>query len=483
MKAILVSIALISLAMHFPHFSKDLISIHVWRQAQTQSTIVNFYEGDMNIFNPARNDRGNGDGVFRMEFPLMQWLVAATYKVFGNHLIITRIWMFVIGLFSVAGMYVLLSSIFKNKLLAVIGAWAFNFSPSFYYYTINPIPDNLALCCSIWGLALFFTWLNKNRIYLLWLSGLLLSAGALCKLPFILYFIAPLAWFLIPVFRGGFTRRSLTPMLSVLVWILLPMAWYVWVIPGWDATGILRGVRSNEIPFETVLSYLWFNLVSTLPELLLNYGSLPFFLAGFFFLVRNNAFKKPVFPLLMLVGTGIIAYFLYEVNMIARVHDYYLFPFLPLLFMLVAYGAFHMIKQPRRSIRYLAIFLLLILPITAWLRMQVRWNEDSPGFNKDLLSYKNELRQAVPGDALCIAGNDDSHYIFFYYIDKKGWVFEKDNLPAAELGKMIGMGARYLYSDSRTIDGNEAVAVHFDELVAEKGSIRVYRLKKSTFEK
>jgi hypothetical protein len=48
---------------------------------------------------------------------------------------------------------------------------------------------------------------------------------------------------------------------------------------------------------------------------------------------------------------------------------------------------------------------------------------------------------------------------------------------------MIGQGARYLYSDSRAMDENEALAAYFDTLVTEKGSIRVYRLKTGTFEK
>jgi hypothetical protein len=153
---ILISIVLISTAMHFKHFSKDLMSIHVWRQTQTQSTINNFYEEDMNIFNPRRNDRGDSDGIFRMEFPIMQWIVASQYKVFGNHLIITRLFMFLIGFLTILGIYKLLDALFHNTILSVIGAWAFNFSPSFYYYTINPLPDNFALCCSVWGLALFF---------------------------------------------------------------------------------------------------------------------------------------------------------------------------------------------------------------------------------------------------------------------------------------------------------------------------------------
>jgi hypothetical protein len=476
--AVLLSIALISLAMHFEHFPKELISIHVWRQTQTQSTIINFYEGDMNIFNPARNERGSGDGIFRMEFPLMQWLVAATYKIFGNHLIITRIFMFVIGLFSVLGMYRLLSGVFQNDTIALAGAWAFNFSPSFYYYTINPLPDNLALCCSIWGLALFFAWIRNGRLYLLLFSGMFLGIGALCKLPFILYFIVPLAWFVIEMVKKGISRERLIKMGAMSVFLLPPVAWYASVVSQWEAKGIVNGMLRNDIPFTTILDYLQFNLVSTLPELLLNYGSLWFFLSGFYLIWKDKLYKKPFFTEFAILGLGVISYFLYELNMIANVHDYYLFPFLPLLFILVAYGAFHLLRHRYRVIRYLAVFLLLILPLTAWLRMQVRWNEDSPGFNRDLMSYREDLRAAVPKNALCVAGNDESHYIFFYYIDKKGWGFNNDELYAADLRQMIEQGAGYLYSDSRAIDENNEIKAYLERLIMEKGSVRVYSLKR-----
>jgi hypothetical protein len=471
--AVLISVALISLAMHFEHFPKQLVSIHVWRQ-----TIINFYEGDMNIFNPARNERGSGDGIFRMEFPLMQWLVALTYKVFGNHLIITRIFMFVIGLFSVLGMYRLLTGLFQNDKLALAGAWAFNFSPSFYYYTINPLPDNLALCCSIWGLALFFSWIRKNKLSALLFSGLFLSTGALCKLPFILYFIVPLAWFVIEMTKNGIRRKLLINLLVTALFLLPPFAWYASVVSQWEAKGIVNGILRNDIPLTTILDYLQYNIVSTLPELLLNYGSLLFFLSGFYFMWKNKLYKKPFFTELAILGLGVIAYFLYELNMIANVHDYYLFPFLPLLFMLVAYGAFNLLQHKVKVMRYLALFLLLILPLTAWLRMQVRWNEDSPGFNKDLLSYKQDLRGVVPKNALCVVGNDESHHIFFYYVDKKGWGFNNDELFASDLRQMIEQGAGYLYSDSRAVDENIEIRSCLDRLIMEKGSVRVYSLKR-----
>ncbi len=474
---ILLSIILISVVQHYSHFSKELISIHVWRQTQTQSTIINFYEEDMNIFNPRRNERANGAGIFRMEFPLMQWSVACLYKVFGNHLIISRLFMFVVGLVSIWGMYTLLSALFNNSTIALVGAWTFNFSPSFYYYTINPLPDNLALCCALWGMAFFFLWYRKQRFYVLIWSGFLLSVGALCKLPFIVYFIVPGVYFLRLVYKQGLDKHTVYNGLGMFGFLLLPLAWYVTVIPQWQ-NGVVAGVIENQASWLTILDYCHHNLLSTLPELLLNYGSVLFFLAGFYFLYQRKAYYDARFPLMLGWSVAVLAYFFFEINMIEKVHDYYLFPFYPMLFILVSYGAYHLFHLHHYLFKFVVVVLLLLLPVTAYLRMQVRWDVNEPGFNKDLLVYKNELRNAVPQDALVVAGNDDSHFIFLYYIDKKGWAYEKDKLTADELKGMIDQGAEYLYADSRVIDGNPKMVYLFDTLILEKGSVRVYRLKK-----
>lgn len=475
---ILISIVLISSAMHFKHFSKDLMSAHVWRQTQTQSTIINFYEEDMNIFNPRRNDRGDSDGIFRMEFPIMQWLVALQYKIFGNHLIITRIFMFLIGLLTILGIYKLLDALFHNTILSVIGAWAFNFSPGFYYYTINPLPDNFALCCSVWGLALFFVWYNKREtIYLIGCS-ILLSLGALSKLPFIIYYIVPIVYFTDLLIKQGLKRNYLFQTLIAISFSILPVIWYLMVIPQWHSNVIVMGMLDNNESLTTLFDYFQHIMISTLPELMLGYGSLLFFIAGFFFLFKNKTYRNPKFLLLLSLSILTLLYYLFEANAIGRIHDYYLFPFYPMLFILVAYGAFYLFKSKIKFNRYLTYILLVLIPVACYLRMQGRWNPDSPGFNKDLLTYKTELQNAVPKNALVVAGNDISHYIFFYYIDKKGWGYHNDNLTAERLEGMIEKGAEYLYTDSKGIVNNEDIVKYLDELILEKGSIKIYRLKR-----
>lgn len=462
--------------MHFKHFNKDLSSMHVWRQTQTQSTINNFYEEDMNIFNPRKNDRADSDGIFRMEFPIMQWFVASLYKVFGNHLIITRLFMFFIGLLSVLGLYKLLNELFSNEILSVFGIWAFNFSPSFYYYTINPLPDNFALCCSIWGLAMFFYWFNKHRTVYLLISSALFSVGALSKLPFIIYFIVPFIYFIYLFWREGFTKDNLAKSFLSLSFVIFPLTWYLSVMPHWKGNMIVKGMLDNQESLSTLLDYFQHNLISTVPELLVGYGSLLFFIAGFFYLFKNKSYRNLKFYLLLSLSISALAYYFFEANAIAKIHDYYLFPFYPLLFVIVAYGAYNLFNSGLNINRILTYVSIVAIPVACYLRMQNRWNLDSPGFNKDLLLHKEALRNAVPKDALVVAGNDESHFIFFYYIDKKGWCFHDNNLTSAELKVMIDKGAKYLYTDSEQIINNVEIRNYLDNLILEKGSIKVFEL-------
>ena len=460
--------------MHFRHFNKDLMSYHVWRQTQTQQVIDNFFEEDMNILNPRVLGRRDGDGIFRMEFPLMQWTIAAQYKVFGQSLLITRINMFLISILSTIGIYTLFQVLLKNRTTAIIGAWAITFSPSFFYYSINPLPDNMALCCSIWGIAFFYLWKEKHSILLATLCGLCLAIGTAVKLPFIVFYIVPFLYLLYEVKNKRF---SLTSFLLQFGWFLLPASWYVWVIPTWKGNPVVQTGESSWDSFLNIFSQAGQNLVSTVPELFVNYAGMLFFLAGIILVIKHKKIqeKKHIGILGLFIATT--AYYLFEANAIGTSHDYYLFPFYPVIILLVAYGANHLISHNLRFIKYFGLVALLAYPVTCQIRMNSRWNPESPGFNKDLLAYKKELQAATP-DVLVVMGNDNSGFIFPYHLDKKGWAFSYENLSSIQLQEMIDKGAKYLYSDSEKINADPEIKKKLGKLILEKGSFKVFELKK-----
>ena len=195
LKLFFCSIIMVNLVLHLKPLKQDLVGMHTWRQTYTVSNIVNFYDEDFNILNPKKNDRGNGDGIQRMEFPIMQWLFAGVLKITGKNIFIIKLLNFAVGILTLVGVFRFLKLFFKNRNVALIGCWAFSFSPSFYYFIVSPIPDNFAMMCSIWGLVYFLIARSKEtqRTYLC--AGILLSLGTLAKLPFILYYAFILGYF------------------------------------------------------------------------------------------------------------------------------------------------------------------------------------------------------------------------------------------------------------------------------------------------
>ena len=467
--------------MHWRIFNTDIIGPHAWRQTQTLATAEYFARQSLDITQPHTFQYLNGTNKLRMEFPLLQWTTGLSFRMFGEHIWLLRSLMFLIGLITVAGMGQLAKTIFKRSDAFFFAAWTLCFSPLFYYYCVNPLSDLPALCFAVWGLAFFFRWNSERSIKSLVLCVTLLALSALCKLPFVICYV---------VFAGyGLNALKTRPVpwkqmaivkCVVLISLVAPAIWYVTVMKEWTPNMVTAGMLNNTLPASTLFSILIGTLVSTLPELLLNYAAVPLFIVGLYFFFRTGKNKNTDRAPLLFLSGAVLAYYLFEMNAITLIHDYYLFPFLPLLFLIVAFGCLKLIDRGKRM-RIAVAVMILIMPVTAFLRSDSRWDENNPGFNADLLKYKNELRAATPTDAKIVIGNDESGHIAFYYTQHFGWNFHSDRLTAPELKDLISQGASYLYSDSHTIERDPAIQSCLGDTIATIGSFRIIELKTRVF--
>lgn len=467
----------VQLILHSSVFQKDLLGFHVWRQTQTQNTILSFVEEDFNILNPRKNDRGAGDGIFRMEFPLSQWLIAIPVKFIGHPVFVSRLMNFLFAFLSIIGLYKWTKLYFTSKWILVAGIMLLSFSPVFYYYMVNPMPDNLALCFGIWGLFGFAKW-QRTADYRYMIYGMLLFAlASLVKLPFILYY-SLFGWAIIfPSKSSGFKEKIKTLFYGVLCASPV-LAWYIWVIPGWEGNGIVQGIFQMDPEQKSLYwHYVWFHIRTTLPELLLGWPAVPFFALGIYQLAKKKHSYFRTYGYYVVLGVLLIAYLMFEMNMIEKVHDYYFLPLLPLLVIVALLGIrqIQSCKFNDHLKKSILVLLIISLSVFSYFRIQSRW--DRLGFNPDLLTFKNELRMAVPENALVCVGNDTSHHIFLYYVQKMGWAFENNWINAQIIREMIEKGCRYLYCDSRAIDQKPDIQALFGTKVAEYGSIKVFELK------
>lgn len=477
-RIILLFTLVVTTGLHAPHFHKDIMGMHSWRQTQTQTNTVSFVEEDGNILHPRRNNRGGGDGIFRMEFPLYQWSAAKIHQVFGFGPHVMRVYLFLLGLLTLVGLYQWLKLMLSSSVLAAIGAWGLAFAPTFFYHSFNPMPDNLALCAGLWGLA-FTQRAIGNANTLTWLmASLCLATSALCKLPFILYFAVPALYLLGRIWKNGLKDNWL-PLALLVGSGLLPLVWYVSVISEWGGNNIVGGVLSVDYGFARLFGYFQHNLISTLPESLLNFAAVPAFFYGVFSIVHKRQRRYSKYIPYLILGLLLVGFFFYELHALGKAHDYYLYPYLPLLFLFVSYGI-KMWWQRFRQVRwrYVLPVLLLLSPMFCYLRIAQAWTPETPGFNADLLLYKERLRAAVPDDALVITGIDNSPFIYLYYLDKKGWAFSNSEIKEEDFSVMIREGASYLYLDNSKLLGKEWMQQFLAEEIAAYGSFKVYRLQR-----
>jgi len=168
---------------------------------------------------------------------------------------------------------------------------------------------------------------------------------------------------------------------------------------------------------------------------------------------------------------------MFVLQQIGKGHDYYFYPFLPIFTIGILY-LFNNINIISNFKRYLSYFLLLTSPVWAYAKVKDFWQIDKAYFNNDLFVYKNQLKNAVPDNKKCIMANDYSNYILPYAIDKSGYVFRNDYLPIEWIKDLSkNQNVKYIYSDSRKVEGQ----IGFDSLVQEKllsvGSYNVFLLR------
>lgn len=472
-----VLLIVVSVVCRAPIFSQDLSGVHVWRQSQTQLHIVNFYRHDFNILNPRHNmlNLNEGNTILRYEFPLMQWLIAANHRLLGESIQITRISLFLFSLITLLGVFKLCYVSFQHRWSAFAATWAFAFSPLFYYYAINPLPDNFALLATVWFLTYFFSYLKSNKTKDLLLSALFISVAILSKLPFIVFGAVVAFYVLTHLFKQNF-RQALPTIVAFSLALVPPAIWYGTAIPTWGGNGVLKGVMDNPITWQEIIAILNYHASYTLPKILLNWGSLVFLIVGVVFVFIYRLWRKWLFWAWATLAIATLAYFFFEINMINKVHDYYLMPFLPLLYILVAYGIHQILKRGKTGV-VAVVIISLSMPFFAIQSVQHYWSIEMSGFNNDFFIYREALRKAAPQEALCIMLNDHSNYILSYQIDKKGFIFAND-IPSAWVKDMIlRFDATYLYSDNRALDENPETALYFDRLIGQYGTVKVFKLK------
>ena len=449
--------------------------------------VRNFLRYDNNILNP-RVSHFNGrmnDNTMRYEFPVMQWGIAQVQRVFGDDMVVTRVCVWIIGVFGLAGFYLLLRTMGFAAYLSLAGMILLQFSPLYYFYTVNILPDVLALAAAIWYLYFTFSYVRSQRTWLIFAAAAALLLATLAKLPFAMFGIVGVVYFFRHLIRNRRLRWSTVGFAVVHLVMMIPAwEWYTWVMRGWGNNPVVYGIFASTNTYEQDLRIFRHYYREYIPYDLLSPAVWFFVALGIVWPARRDGhpgLRAYVWALALIT----LLYVALQWNTITIVHDYYLLPLLPWLYIVVAAGAGRLVQMfarwDRPKIGYgLLLLAVVAAPIVAYRQRQPAWDVTASyryAEFADAFSHREALRNAVDDEATVIALNDNSYHILTWIIRKRGYVFSQNSLQPLWIKDLIdNRGATYLYSTSRKIDQDSAAAPYLDSLLLEAGQVHVYKL-------
>ena len=442
----------------------------------------------MNILKPRVDRRLNSDGVTGMQFPAYEYICACAYKIIGEHFFIARLFSFILFSTSLWIVYELLFFISGSHWAGVFGAWSFCWSPELFYYCITALPDVMALACALGGLFCFLKWddLSLNKFY--WMSLFLISLAGLIKIQYLMFGGIIAVIVLKNFFAKKYSWKDFTALCFFgIVAVGLSISWYQYA----DFLIEKSNLRDFGIEIRPAKSYqqaikvLKDNLISDLPELILNYAGTILFALGILSFFIHKTWRHKFFLSMLLMSILYFIYHFVELSQMAD-HQYYMIPSIFLLVVITSYGA--KLLWDKKLIIALVI-LIIAQPVLACIRiLPARWLNDNRGVPPELFNSKtrNELINAVPCDALCLAGPDVSGCIYFYFLHKKGFGYEySDDLASkiyenniSYMDHCIQLGAKYIYANDSSIMRNKKLQPLFDNEIKKVESFYVIKLKK-----
>ncbi len=324
-------ISWIALSAFWGHFSamfRSPMSVHQGAQCDRASIALNFYQDGMDLFHPRVHEVRDTGGITGCEFPLVNYLAAICYQLFGFHEFWYRFLMWLVFSFGLFAFYRTLFLFYSGTGLNLLLTLGISASPVLQYYVPNFIPDTASLSFALMAWYFFFRiWTAGSMRGRFWLM-LFLSLACMIKITSLISLILMAAWtigaWLLPVWFEREKRFRPLPLLPI---ILLPAAftwaWYAWAAHLNAVYGSPFFLLSSNPPSG------WKAALSVFYEVMNNWGAAVypwrFWIVIFTFIIISVSFRylsiRFILLYLMLL-TGIIGFMVLMLNQF-RHHDYY----------------------------------------------------------------------------------------------------------------------------------------------------------------
>lgn len=398
--------------------NRPLADWHSWRQADTSSVSRIYFEQGIDLLHPRYYDISsiqsgvyNPHGFRFVEFPIFNLFHALLAKIGGplNFEGWGRMVSILASLFSTFFVF-LLGRRFISPLGGILAAFFFAFLPYNVYYSRVILPEPLAVSLALVFLIFFVKYIDKDRVFFLYLSSLFLGLAVLVKPHAIFYIVPALILFLEKYgFDGWFKNsRNFIRFLIFSSIIFLPfLVWRVWVNHFPAGIPFMKWSFNGDVIRFHPAFWRWI-FGERLGILILGvYGLFPFLLGIANHNPRGNFIRFFFFGMIVYVSVFAAA----NIR-----HDYYQIFIIPSVCLALSYGSFVLLKSANLFSISLLVFSVLMSFFMSFYKVKDYYQINHP----EIIEAGMAIDRLTPKDAKVIAPyNGDT--AFLYQTRRFGW--------------------------------------------------------------
>lgn len=428
-----------------------------WRPADMAGIALNYYRHGFHLLYPQVNWGGSGPGYVETEFPVIPFLTAVLYGLFGIHEWLTL----VIPVLSAMGL-VIVAYLFARRMFGTVGGLAAGLftavSPTLSALTSSLWPDPPMVFCGALGLYALTRWAEDDSPGY-FLTGALASALAILLKLTALYIGIPILYLCIAKYGSRVWKSAPVWLLATL--ILLPaVAWYwhshMLYLEYHNTFGILSGGYSKFATAAILLDPAFYGRAFT--------RILVYHLTAFVFAMFVYGMTAPggtPFRYVLHVWVGAVAlYILVAARGVTDGHYQYLLPIVPPAAMLAGGGTVRLARRLESRWSLIAplahpilavLFAAGVVAGTALYLERDRYS--TPAWENDRRTGLAVGRVTAPGSLIVVVDTQMDEFTpersmtppqVFYFGDRRGWYVSLAWLNEALVEHLRESGARYL---------------------------------------
>jgi 4-amino-4-deoxy-L-arabinose transferase-like glycosyltransferase len=467
--------------------------IHFIRQTDVLSFVANYFNNGFNFFQPQVFNLQSIEGKAVGEFPVLYYITALSYLLFGEHEFILRLLTMAIASTGFFCLFKLLNSLLHDLFYAITFSFLFISSTILLYYVNNFLPDASALGFTLIGWYFFFAYLkNEKKQSSLLATYIFFTLASLIKVT---YFISPIAAIASILYSGFSNRTSIRKIVRNNFVLLLFFTISLVLVLGWNLYVIRYNMVYQDHYFLIHSTPIWSLSKTRIIEVwdfITHYWYSKYYFQSTIHFFVSIIFVGVFFKRKSERMLGILTFFLalgsmcYFVLFYAQFkdHDYYFIALIPAIIFLVM-NAFITLRNkfPKWINSYITKALLLLLCVLSlnYAREKlIQRYKNTELLNGGIVTLLAETRNyidsiGISDDAKFVVMTDATPNGGLYFINRPGWTLKDDSEASLLLlDSYINQGANYiLFTDKKYV--NTAITSY---KVGENNGVLIYKLVK-----